>query len=98
MSSPEERLAAVRSSIAEAADRAGRDDEVGLIAVSKTVSADRILEVYQAGQHVFGENRVQEALAKAEALKESAPGLQWHLIGHLQSNKAKPAAQTFSMV
>jgi PLP dependent protein len=82
-----ENLAAVRERIAEAARRAGRAPEaVRLLAVSKTRPAAAVLEAYGAGQRLFGENRVQEALAKME---QTGPGPEWHLIGHLQGNKAK---------
>jgi hypothetical protein len=80
-------LAAVRERIAEAARRAGRTPEsVRLLAVSKTKPAGAVLEAFRAGQRLFGENRVQEALAKMD---ECGPGPEWHLIGHLQSNKAR---------
>jgi pyridoxal phosphate enzyme (YggS family) len=85
------RLAAVRKKIADAADRAGRAPaDVRLIAVSKTHPIDAVRAAADAGQLDFGENKVQEALHK---IAQSAdPGLRWHLIGHLQSNKAKKAA------
>jgi len=85
------RLAAVRKRIADAAGRAGRHpDDVRLIAVSKTHPIDAIRAAADAGQIDFGENKVQEALHK---IAQSAdPTLRWHLIGHLQSNKAKKAA------
>ena len=87
-------LADVRERIAEAARRAGRAPEsVRLIAVSKTQPAAAVLEAYRAGQRLFGENRVQEALAK---MAETGPGPEWHLIGHLQSNKAKSVPGRFA--
>src|SRR5579875_1810928 len=88
----------VRKTIRHAAVRAGRDDDVTLIAVSKTVSPDRIREAYEAGQRVFGENRVQEGVAKIEVLGATMPDALWHLIGHLQTNKVKPAAASFSVI
>ena len=93
------RLARVRAEIAEAALAAGRDsDDVALVAVTKTVPLERIVEAYRAGQRVFGENRVQEGAAKIEAAAETMPDASWHLVGHLQTNKAKSAARLFHMV
>lgn len=86
------RLTNVREQIAEAALRSGRrPDDVSLIAVSKTFPLEAVREAYAAGQRLFGENKVQELLLKAEAGRDMA-GLEWHLIGHLQSNKARKAA------
>ncbi len=80
-----------------AARRAGRDPgAVALMAVTKTVSVERIREAYEAGQRLFGENRVQEFAAKAASLQ--LPGSAWHMIGHLQSNKARKAVELFSAV
>jgi pyridoxal phosphate enzyme (YggS family) len=95
-----ERVAAVRERIARAAERAGRaPDTVRLVAVSKTHPAERVREAFAAGLRDFGENRVQEAEAKVETLAElRAAGLRWHLIGHLQSNKARRAAALFDVV
>lgn len=85
------RLALVRERMAEAALRAGRRaEDVRLVAVSKTFPIDLIREAYAAGQRDFGENKVQEALQKIEAGSDMQIG--WHLIGHLQSNKARKAA------
>jgi PLP dependent protein len=90
-------LAAVRRRIAAAAARANRDPaSITLIAVSKTFSADVVRSAVDAGQRHFGENRVQEGLQKIETL--GALGLDWHLIGHLQSNKAKKAVTAFSWI
>jgi pyridoxal phosphate enzyme (YggS family) len=84
-------LARVRERIADAALRVGRrPDEVRLVAVSKTFPVDRLREAFAAGQREFGENKVQEALQKMEAGADMQIG--WHLVGHLQSNKAKKAA------
>jgi pyridoxal phosphate enzyme (YggS family) len=86
------RLAAVRARIEAACLRAGRDPQtVRLLPVSKTQSMKSIMEAYEAGIRTFGENKVQELVEKAEELAE-VPDLQWALIGHLQSNKAKQAA------
>ena len=85
-------LAAVRSRIAEAARAAGRPaDAVTLVAVSKTHPIDAVRAALLAGQRIFGENRVQEALAKFPALRREFPDLALHLIGPLQTNKAKDA-------
>jgi pyridoxal phosphate enzyme (YggS family) len=88
-----ERVAAVRERIARAAARAGRDAaEVGLVAVSKTQSPEAVREAFAAGVRVFGENRVQELESKIAALADLTPaGIEWHLVGHLQANKAKRA-------
>jgi len=84
------RLADVRERIARAADRAGRDpSSIRLIAVSKTFSPDHVRIAADAGQIDFGENKVQEGLQKMDLV--GLPHLRWHLIGHLQSNKAKKA-------
>ncbi|MGD9920031.1 MAG: YggS family pyridoxal phosphate-dependent enzyme [Pseudorhodoplanes sp.] len=90
-------LAAVRAEIARACREANRDS-VTLIAVSKTFGADAIAEAIAAGQRVFGENRVQEAKAKWPALREVHAGLDLHLIGPLQSNKAKEAVALFDAI
>ncbi len=85
------RLAEVRNRIADAAGRAGRlPDSVRLIAVSKTHPIDAVRAAADAGQLDFGENKVQEALQKIAASTDTR--LRWHLIGHLQSNKARKAA------
>jgi pyridoxal phosphate enzyme (YggS family) len=92
-------LARVRAEIAQACRDAGRDPaSVTLVAVSKTFDADAIVPVIAAGQRVFGENRVQEAKAKWPALKAQHPDLQLHLIGSLQSNKAKEAVALFDAI
>jgi len=84
-----ERLAAIRQEIRLAAEAAGRDPSgVRLLAVSKTVDADAVRAAYDAGQRDFAENRVPELADKAEALP---PECVWHLIGHLQRNKARSA-------
>jgi pyridoxal phosphate enzyme (YggS family) len=92
-------LAAVRARIAEAARAAGRDpDSVALIAVSKTHPAEAVEQALAAGQTLFGENRVQEAAAKFPALREAHPGLRLHLIGPLQTNKARDAVRLFDRI
>jgi pyridoxal phosphate enzyme (YggS family) len=94
-----ERLAAVRDRMAAAARAAGRAAaDVTLVAVSKTHDADAISSAIAAGQRVFGENRVQEAQAKYPALKAAHPDLMLHLIGPLQSNKAKEAVALFDVI
>lgn len=91
-------IAEVRERIAAAANRAGRwPEEVALMAVSKTFPAQAIREAYDSGQRVFGENRVQEFAEKAGALGDLVSA-KWHLIGHLQSNKAAKAAELFGAV
>jgi pyridoxal phosphate enzyme (YggS family) len=96
MSSLLENLESVREKIASAAERSGRDpSEVGLVAVSKTRPAETIREASEAGQLIFGENRVQEALAKIPLLSGK---LRWHLIGHLQSNKVRKALPHFELI
>ena len=92
-------LAAVEQEIARACTDARRDrDAVTLIAVSKTFGADAISPVIAAGQRVFGENRVQEAKAKWPALMQAHPGIVLHLIGPLQSNKAREAVALFDAI
>jgi pyridoxal phosphate enzyme (YggS family) len=92
-------LAAVRAEIARACRDNRRDAaDVTLIAVSKTFEAADIIPVIDEGQRVFGENRVQEAKAKWPALLERTPGLALHLIGPLQSNKAKEAVALFDAI
>ncbi|NWG72996.1 MAG: YggS family pyridoxal phosphate-dependent enzyme [Rubrivivax sp.] len=85
--------------IAAACARAGRPvQSVTLLAVSKTFGADAVREAHAAGQRAFGENYVQEALAKIEALADLRAELQWHLIGPLQSNKTRAVAEAFDWV
>lgn len=90
-------LQAVRSRIDAAARRAGRDPrEVTLVAVSKTFGIDAVRAAFAAGQRDFGENKVQEGLQKIGEAAENR--IRWHLIGHLQSNKAKKAAGVFACI
>lgn len=94
-----DRLAEVSRHIAEAARAAGRDPaEITLVAVSKTHGADRVRELLEAGHRVFGENRVQEAQGKFPELKAAYPDLELHLIGPLQTNKARDAVALFDVV
>ncbi len=93
------RLEEVRDRIAAAAREAGRAaDAVRLVAVAKTFGADDIVPVIEAGQRLFGENRVQEAQDKWPALKARYPDLELHLIGPLQSNKAREAVALFDVI
>jgi pyridoxal phosphate enzyme (YggS family) len=90
-------LAAVRSRIERAAARAGRDPAgIRLVAVSKTFPAAHVEAARATGQLDFGENRIQEALEKIAALHD--PGIRWHLIGHLQSNKTRKAVGPFALI
>ena len=92
-------LSAVEQEIARACKEARRDrSSVTLVAVSKTFDADAITPVIEAGQRVFGENRVQEAKAKWPALVSTYPGTELHLIGPLQSNKVKDAVALFDAI
>ena len=92
-----ERLEAVRGRLAEAARIAGRKPEdVRLIAVSKLHPVEAILAAYGFGQRIFGENYVQEALAKQEALPDL--DVEWHCIGHVQTNKAKDVTGRFALI
>jgi PLP dependent protein len=91
-------ITAIRERVAHAAARVGRKPEsITLMAVSKTVEPERIKDAYAAGLRVFGENRVQEFEGKWAGVSEIKEA-EWHLIGHLQSNKAKKAAELFSAV
>jgi pyridoxal phosphate enzyme (YggS family) len=97
--SPAQRLEEIRSRIARSARLARRArDEIKLVAVSKTHGADAIRPLIEAGQVDFGENRVQEALAKWPGLKDRAPQVRLHLIGTLQSNKAEEAVALFDSI
>lgn len=99
LSTAVDRLAAVRADIARAADDCGRRaDEITLVAVSKTFGMDAIRPVLQAGQRVFGENRVQEAQQKWPDVRVEFPDLDLHLIGPLQSNKALDAVRLFDRI
>lgn len=94
-----ENLNLVQESIAEAAQEAERDlKDIQLVAVSKVHGPETIIPVLQAGHRVFGENRVQEAQGKWPALKEQFPDVKLHLIGSLQTNKAKEAVALFDVI
>jgi pyridoxal phosphate enzyme (YggS family) len=95
-----DRVAAVRERIARAAERAARPPEsITLVAVSKTFPAEAVRAAFAAGVRDFGENRVQEAEPKIASLGDlGRQGLRWHLVGHLQSNKARRAAALFDLV
>lgn len=93
-----ENLEKIRQRIAAAARRAGRNaDDVRLMAVCKTFPAEAVRAAYDAGQRIFGENRVQEFAEKWAALRD-LDDCEWHMIGHLQSNKAKLAGDLFHAV
>ena len=95
MNSLRDNLIAIRQRICAAAETAGRDPaDIRLVAVSKTHSAESIREVHDAGQEIFGESKIQEASAKISLLPSS---LEWHFIGHLQSNKIRKALPLFHL-
>lgn len=90
-------LDGVRARVERACASAGRDPaEVTLVAVSKTMAPERVRAAYDAGVRHFGENRVQEAVGKIAEL--ALPDATWHLVGHLQTNKARPAARAFGLI
>ncbi|MCH8008296.1 MAG: YggS family pyridoxal phosphate-dependent enzyme, partial [Chloroflexi bacterium] len=94
-----ENLERVRERIEASCQRAGRTpSEVALIGVTKTVGAEAVVEAYEAGLRDFGENRVQEAVAKMEAVEQLGFEPRWHMIGHLQTNKVKIAAGRFGII
>jgi pyridoxal phosphate enzyme (YggS family) len=93
------RVDSVRERIAAAARRAGRSpEEIRLVGVTKTHPPDLVVQALAAGLHDFGENRVQEAEPKIAALAADRSAITWHLIGHLQSNKAKRATTLFDLI
>lgn len=97
--SADERLRLVRERISAAAEAAGRDpSSVTLVAVGKTFGAEIIRPVIEAGQRIFGENRVQESLGKWPELKADYPDIELHLIGPLQSNKTREAVALFDVI
>jgi pyridoxal phosphate enzyme (YggS family) len=99
MAAINDNLQAVAARIREAAHAAGRDPSmVRLLAVTKTQPPSAVEAAYSAGLRSFGENYVQEAVDKKAALAQAAPGIQWHLIGPLQSNKTRVVAQAFDWV
>jgi PLP dependent protein len=94
-----DRLLEIHNRMRAALDAAGRaPDSATLIAVAKTHPADAVVEALAAGQRVFGENRVQEAMGKYPALRAAHPDLELHLIGPLQTNKVKEAVATFDAI
>lgn len=91
-------ILAIQQQIADASRRAGRSAaDIALMAVTKTHPPERIREAYAAGQRLFGENRVQEFAGKASALSD-IPAANWHMIGHLQTNKANKAVELFQAI
>lgn len=96
----QEQYEAVKQRIAHAAELAQRVDGIRLLAVSKTVSADRVAELVDLGQRDFGENYIQEGVQKIQALAQQCPdaGLVWHCIGPIQSNKTRAVAEHFDWV
>jgi PLP dependent protein len=96
MGSIAENLERVREQIARAAAKAGRTlDDVDLVAISKTHDAEKVREAIEAGQHLFGESKVQEARAK---IPELPSNLRWHFVGHLQKNKIRHALPLFELI
>ena len=97
MTELEQNLSSIRERITAAARRAGRDPhEIKLVAVSKMHPSEKIRGAIAAGQFTFGENKVQEAESKIDEVGRE--GIEWHLIGHLQSNKARKAVQLFDVI
>jgi pyridoxal phosphate enzyme (YggS family) len=97
MTELEQNLSSTRTRIASAAGRVGRDPkQIKLVAVSKTHPSETIRSAIAAGQLIFGENKVQEAESKIDKIGRAR--IEWHLIGHLQSNKARKAVQLFDVI
>jgi pyridoxal phosphate enzyme (YggS family) len=95
----ENNIAMLNERILRAAGRAGRSPaEITLVAITKTVPAEKIAEAWEAGLREFGENRVQEAEPKILWSRERGLGLNWHMVGHLQRNKVKKAIQLFDVI
>ena len=95
----EQNIRELQQRIARACQRAGLSpDEVTLVAVSKTVQASAIEAAFNAGVRDFGESRVQEAKPKIEQLQKLKPDITWHMVGHLQTNKARTAADIFDII
>ena len=95
----EQNVRNLQQRIARACERAGRSpDEVTLVAVTKTVDVSAIEAAFNSGIRDFGESRVQEAKPKIEQLQRLKPGITWHMLGHLQTNKAKTAADIFDII
>src|SRR5215470_12798635 len=96
MPSIAENLERVREHIAQVAAKAGRGiDEIELVAITKTHAAEKVREAIEAGQSLFGENRVQEARVK---IPELPSNIRWHFVGHLQKNKIRHALPLFEMI
>lgn len=95
-----DRLADVRGRIAAAAARSGRNEaDVILVAVTKYAATERVIALAEAGQDVFGENRVQDAIPKMATVSQAVPRpLRWHMIGHLQRNKVRQAVGPFALI
>ena len=92
-----DRIAHIETKVQEAALRVGRNpEEIRLVAVSKTKPVEMVAEAFEAGQRIFGENYIQEAVEKIQRLEEK--DIQWHFIGHLQSKKSKYAAGNFELI
>ncbi|MCH7343236.1 YggS family pyridoxal phosphate-dependent enzyme [Pelomonas sp. CA6] len=99
MATISENIQQLRGRIATACEQAGRPvQSVTLLVVSKTFPADAVREAFAAGEHRFGENYVQEGVAKIQALDELRARIEWHLIGPLQSNKTRVVAESFDWV
>ena len=95
----EQNVRNLQQRIARACEKAGHSpDEVTLVAVTKTVDAAAIEAAFNAGVRDFGESRIQEAKPKIEQLQRLKPGIAWHMVGHLQTNKAKTAADIFDII
>lgn len=92
------KLQELKTSIAECAQKIGRNDAVELLAVTKGQSFERVVELIHEGHKLFGENKIQEAKSKWITLKQQYPLIQLHLIGHLQTNKVKEAVQLFDVI
>jgi pyridoxal phosphate enzyme (YggS family) len=93
-----ENVRSIREKVAWAAAKCGRSpDEIAILAISKTFPKESIIQAAKAGLRQFGENRVQEAEGKIPCLA-GIPGLEWHLVGHLQTNKAKRAVELFNLI
>ncbi len=94
-----ENVKKIKTIVEEAAKKAGRDPkEIIILAASKTQPVEKIIQAYEAGIRYFGENRVQEGMKKIDQLKEKLPEAHWHLIGGLQTNKAKYAVRYFELI
>lgn len=94
----QDNLLRIRERVAHAADKSGRTpEEITIVAVTKAVHESVIRQAYQIGHRVFGENRIQEAIPKIEAL-DACFGINWHMIGHLQSNKVRKAVEKFAII